>query len=446
MDSNIMSSSMALTVYLLVQSIIYLGVQSLQMVRISAPDYIRFGDPLWLNCSCDLPIQSIYSIKWFKNNHEFYRYIVSDAKPKTFYNTTGIYPDTSSTEFGNIHMTQTDFQTEGSYRCEISSEVSFQTIHESKDIRVYYIPKDPNPIIIGKKSHYTVNDLVNLTCTSPLSLPAAQLTATINGTSVVDSNDARFQHRVYYQHYENNLSAASINIQFSSRLLTTRVPFECHSAISHRHSRVAEVALWTTYKSPQQLSDETTFYSEDKPIYYDNQESAPEDQSEPTITGLRQTYQMSDLLNLTCVSSRHSPVPELRWFINKHEVDRQYLVHERPTHYTEGQTVVSVRLQYSLRSVKPFKTFKTNRFAVSVKCVESLTQVLTTGKETLIIASAVEPITDNSFGAVKSYMENNGHTIQTNFIDLIKLLTISAFLMFFVFNKLLIVCFLYLSH
>jgi len=56
---------------------------------------VRFGDPLWLNCSCDLQYHQIYSIKWFKDSQEFYRFITIDEVPKTFYNTTGIYPDVS---------------------------------------------------------------------------------------------------------------------------------------------------------------------------------------------------------------------------------------------------------------------------------------------------------------------------------------------------------------
>ncbi|CAG2162098.1 unnamed protein product [Oppiella nova] len=112
-------------------------VQSLQTVRITAPDYVRFGDPLWLNCSCDLQLQQIYSIKWFKDNQEFYRFIVSEANPKTWYNTSGVYPDPVKSNKGDIYMTSTDFQTQGSYRCEISEETGFQTLHEVKDIRVY---------------------------------------------------------------------------------------------------------------------------------------------------------------------------------------------------------------------------------------------------------------------------------------------------------------------
>ncbi|OTF75456.1 hypothetical protein BLA29_009480 [Euroglyphus maynei] len=60
-----------------------------------APDYIFYRDPMWLNCSViDLDYNQIYSIKWFKDNDEMYRFITADeTTPRTFYDTPGIVID-----------------------------------------------------------------------------------------------------------------------------------------------------------------------------------------------------------------------------------------------------------------------------------------------------------------------------------------------------------------
>ncbi|KAI2807319.1 hypothetical protein BLOT_009283, partial [Blomia tropicalis] len=68
-------------------------VSALSSIRINAPDYIFYGDPMWLNCSADLDYNQIYSIKWFKDNQEMYRFITSDESPTTFYPTRGIVID-----------------------------------------------------------------------------------------------------------------------------------------------------------------------------------------------------------------------------------------------------------------------------------------------------------------------------------------------------------------
>ena len=60
---------------------------------------------MWLNCSADLDYNQIYSIKWFKDNQEMYRFITSDESPTTFYPTRGIVIDVSQIfAFQNIYL------------------------------------------------------------------------------------------------------------------------------------------------------------------------------------------------------------------------------------------------------------------------------------------------------------------------------------------------------
>lgn len=125
------------------------------------------------------------------------------------------------------------------------------------------IPLDPNPIIIGKKSQYRKNELVNLTCTSPPSLPAAQLTVLLNDKSITASTN--YHQRVYYTTYEHNLSATSVNIQFPSFWLNKRDVFACKSAITHQFNSSHVIHLVTKHKEShaiQLISGEDIFYSE----------------------------------------------------------------------------------------------------------------------------------------------------------------------------------------
>ena len=76
---------------------LHLVVDCLQ-IRISTVDYVRAQEPVWLNCTCDLPKDQIYSIKWFKDKsrEEFWRYIPGEEPDSTrFYNTTGVMADVS---------------------------------------------------------------------------------------------------------------------------------------------------------------------------------------------------------------------------------------------------------------------------------------------------------------------------------------------------------------
>ena len=70
----------------------------------------------------------LYSIKWYRNGHEFYRYIPSDNPSTTIFNGNGINVDKSQSSEEEILLRSVDLDTTGMYRCEISGEAPlFQT-------------------------------------------------------------------------------------------------------------------------------------------------------------------------------------------------------------------------------------------------------------------------------------------------------------------------------
>lgn len=68
----------------------------LKWVRISVPQYRLPGESALLRCDFELgKDDTLYSLKWYKDQEEFYRY-VPKAKPKTnWYDVEGIKIDVS---------------------------------------------------------------------------------------------------------------------------------------------------------------------------------------------------------------------------------------------------------------------------------------------------------------------------------------------------------------
>ncbi|KAH6930740.1 hypothetical protein HPB50_018020 [Hyalomma asiaticum] len=60
------------------------------------PSAVIRGDPLWLNCSFDLESDDLYSVKWYKNHREFFRFLPSENPPGQAYRLSGVYADASS--------------------------------------------------------------------------------------------------------------------------------------------------------------------------------------------------------------------------------------------------------------------------------------------------------------------------------------------------------------
>jgi hypothetical protein len=54
-------------------------------VHIEVPKFVKAGDTAVLRCIYDLGGDSLYTMKWYKGNQEFYRYTPKESPPiKTF--------------------------------------------------------------------------------------------------------------------------------------------------------------------------------------------------------------------------------------------------------------------------------------------------------------------------------------------------------------------------
>lgn len=70
-------------------------IAGLRLSRLDVPAAVIRGEPAWLNCTYDLEKDELYSVKWYKNNVEFYRYLPTDRPPGQKYDLQGVYVDVS---------------------------------------------------------------------------------------------------------------------------------------------------------------------------------------------------------------------------------------------------------------------------------------------------------------------------------------------------------------
>lgn len=63
------------------------------------PSTVMLGDSVELSCSYDLGEDRLYSVKWYKNDVEFYRYVPKDWPPGQFLPLKGAKVDVSCFSF-----------------------------------------------------------------------------------------------------------------------------------------------------------------------------------------------------------------------------------------------------------------------------------------------------------------------------------------------------------
>lgn len=68
---------------------------ALRNVRIVLSEAVRAGSDALLRCDYDLEREALYSIKWYRGDEEFYRYVPKEEPPARVFPVSGITVDVS---------------------------------------------------------------------------------------------------------------------------------------------------------------------------------------------------------------------------------------------------------------------------------------------------------------------------------------------------------------
>uniref|UniRef100_A0A182MUU4 Ig-like domain-containing protein n=1 Tax=Anopheles culicifacies TaxID=139723 RepID=A0A182MUU4_9DIPT len=138
------------------------------------------GDSIKLECLYDMEGEALYSVKWYKDGSEFYRYVPRDDPPQQTFPLVGITVNVHNSTNSHVTLESINLFSSGKYRCEASAEApSFQTVADNSEMMVVVLP-DSDPAITGANPRYQIGDHVRVNCTSGRSKPAVHLAWYIN--------------------------------------------------------------------------------------------------------------------------------------------------------------------------------------------------------------------------------------------------------------------------
>ena len=75
---------------------------SIRLKKVVIPPHALRGDDVTLQCLYDMEGDKLYSIKWYRNGNEFYRYIPTDRPSTAIFDGNGIKVDVSNRLYGMI--------------------------------------------------------------------------------------------------------------------------------------------------------------------------------------------------------------------------------------------------------------------------------------------------------------------------------------------------------
>ena len=123
------------------------------MLEMVVPEQVILGEMASLQCIYDMEAEELYSVKWYKNGHEFFRYIPGDREQRiTTFSLPGLHVERSQSDSNRVVLRNVNLATSARYRCEVSAEAPlFNTVSQSKKLQVVALPSS-GPRISGLRT------------------------------------------------------------------------------------------------------------------------------------------------------------------------------------------------------------------------------------------------------------------------------------------------------
>ncbi|XP_022238322.1 uncharacterized protein LOC106478908 [Limulus polyphemus] len=308
------------------------GSHSLKLVELNVPEGVARGAPVWMYCGYNLEGDELYSVKWYKNNVEFYRFLPSDKPPGQKYDLLGVHINLQKSNKTHVYLQKTELQSGGSYGCEVSTEApSYHTVKAEKVLKIYDIPEE-KPVIEGAKQAYQIGDEVNVTCFSLSSKPIASLQWIINGKTATSN------YLTYYpeEYTVDGLGSTALGLTFIvnyGHFQYDMMTLGCKATVTQNYSTFSEeIVIGENVEAETLRSPDVLVHT-----------------GGPKISGENNRYGVGDILELNCTSVPLKKPQRLAWYINGVQADPVHVVHYLPYQNSNGDIQSTAGLRFQIR-------------------------------------------------------------------------------------------------
>ncbi|XP_031845329.1 uncharacterized protein LOC116432475 [Nomia melanderi] len=240
------------------------GASCLRNVSLEiVPEAVQRGQKAILRCHYDLEEAPLYTLKWYRGKHEFYRFTPSEVPATKTFDIHGVNVDVANSNKSQVTLLNVDFGLSGTFSCEVTADApTFSTASVSKNLTVVYLPMGA-PTIKSERERYDPGDTLKANCSLPPSKPPAHLSFTLNNVAV-DSNTKHQPRQYPPQKWDQNDGGGSphvdqqedlqwieirLNLQ-PSHYSNGQLSLRCNAQIPGIYSAVNEVQLGPGLREP----------------------------------------------------------------------------------------------------------------------------------------------------------------------------------------------------
>ncbi|XP_035783651.1 uncharacterized protein LOC118461903 isoform X2 [Anopheles albimanus] len=222
------------------------SVRSLKDLKIFVPEAVIMGNAATLSCQFELEKASLYSVRWYFESEEFYRYVPKESPPARTFPVSGITVDGTQSDATSVTLRGVTRDLTGQFQCEVSEDAPlFHTDIRQARMQVVELPKE-DPHMQLDKTHITTLDNFRAVCTVGTSFPAANITWYINSKRI---HRTPYQ-RITYRSYEGTPTFSSLEMFPHSQVLLdiyqsmppfhTSLTVMCEISILHIYTKSAQ--------------------------------------------------------------------------------------------------------------------------------------------------------------------------------------------------------------
>ncbi|XP_044762212.1 uncharacterized protein LOC123319359 [Coccinella septempunctata] len=204
------------------------------------PRVVHLGAFSTLSCRYDLEDAPLYTVKWYRGHHEFYRYTPKEFPSTKIFPFDDLHVDLQHSNDSQVVLRDVGFNLSGNFSCEVTTDApSFYTRVVSTDMLVVVLPSNP-PTLTTERTFYDSGDVLRANCTSPPSRPASTLTFYLKDVQVCERCVTRKVSTGDLFYSENYLELPL----FPSHFQQNRLTLKCVAEIGNLYQQTAELNLY----------------------------------------------------------------------------------------------------------------------------------------------------------------------------------------------------------
>ncbi|XP_014251499.1 uncharacterized protein LOC106667795 [Cimex lectularius] len=150
-------------------------------VKLVVPKFVKSGSTAILVCQYNLEGKKLYSVKWYRGNHEFFRYIPRDIPPMKSFHLHGINVDLLGSSAHQVTLLNVSKYIGGIISCEVSSDDTFSTATDSANLTVTDIRR---PVLIIANNLLYPDVPFQINCSAQVTDPLPTITFYVENEKV----------------------------------------------------------------------------------------------------------------------------------------------------------------------------------------------------------------------------------------------------------------------